>query len=211
MLKKIIIDENEIWDDRSEQFVLIPNHTVYLEHSLSSISKWEEKWHKAYSNQDDVKTNEELIDYARCMCVKIVINNIDIWDNDIKEFNEIPDYISKMCITEKPEELYFSILWNSYKNEIEMYMNDKMTATVINNTKKNPYQTEIVTAEVIYYWIFSMQIPIECEHWHFNKLMTLINVFNIKNGKPDKMSKREIFERNRALNKARKAKMKGGH
>lgn len=180
---KIVIKEDEFWDNEIRRFIPVPGATVYLEHSLSSISKWEGKWHKPYLDQDTPKSYEETVDYIRCMCLN-------------------PDEL---------EDIHYTILARFHMNEIEDYKLNPMTATRISNSKPKGQQTEIVTAEVIYYWMFSQQIPLECENWHFNKLMTLIRVFNIKNGKPEKMSKREIFERNRALNKARKAKMKGGH
>ena len=67
---------------------------------------------------------------------------------------------------------------------------------------------EIITSELIYYWMAANQIPFECENWHLNRLLTLIQVCGIKNdpkgGK--KMSKREIISENDRINEMRKAK-----
>ena len=79
-----------------------------------------------------------------------------------------------------------------------------MTATEFSNTKKTATNREVITAEIIYYWMITMNIPMECQKWHLNRLLTLINVCNIRNQPPKKMNKREIMSRNASLNEARK-------
>ena len=65
---------------------------------------------------------------------------------------------------------------------------------------------EIITSELIYYWMVAFTIPFECEHWHLNSLFALIRICNIKNSKPKKMGRNEIAQRNRELNAQRRAK-----
>ena len=81
-----------------------------------------------------------------------------------------------------------------------------MTATTFSNIHNNPNR-EIITSELIYYWMFSYNIPIECQKWHINRLLTLIRVFNVKQAPPKKMSRREIMSRNAQLNAARRKKL----
>ena len=67
---------------------------------------------------------------------------------------------------------------------------------------------EIVTSELIYFWMVTFNIPFECETWHLNRLFALIRICNLKNANPKKMSKNEIAMRNRELNAKRKAELK---
>ena len=53
-------------------------------------------------------------------------------------------------------------------------------------------------------------IPFDpCEKWHFNRLMTLIEVCSIKNQPPKKMKQKDWLPQRNSLNKARRAK--AGH
>jgi hypothetical protein len=97
----------------------------------------------------------------------------------------------------------------SQKNieEINAYIDAKMTATWFSDVPNAPKTTELITAELVYYWMFSFNIPMECQHWHLNRLFTLIKVCNLKNAKPKKMSPAEVAARNRRLNAERKAQL----
>ena len=72
---------------------------------------------------------------------------------------------------------------------IMQYINDPMTATTIKDTpgKRN---NELITSELIYYWMVALEIPFECEKWHINRLLTLIKICNIKNQPAKNMPKR---------------------
>jgi hypothetical protein len=77
--------------------------------------------------------------------------------------------------------------------EIHKYIDAKMTATTVYELQETPQtKKEIITAEVIYYWLIAFNIPFECQHWHLNKLFTLIRVCSVKAEKPKKMSRAEI-------------------
>lgn len=180
---KIVMNTEEFWDDELQEFYTVPGRTVYLEHSLFSISKWESKWHKSYTENCKELSHDETLDYIRCMIVG---------DEEFDDYS-------------------IALLYLRHGKEINDYINDPMTATTVSNNGQKSAQRKMVTSELVYYWMFSQQIPMECEHWHFNRLMTLIRVFNAESGPQKKMSKQEIFEQNRALNAARKAKAKAGH
>ena len=123
-----------------------------------------------------------------------------------KSGEEMLDYIRCMTITQNvPDEVYFAMDTNELM-KINDYLNGSMTATTITK-QQGKSRGEIITSEIIYYWMISLQIPFECEKWNLNRLLTLIEVCNIKNSPGKKMSKSEIMRRNRTLNAARKQQM----
>lgn len=56
----ITIEATELFNELTGEFVTLKPVTLKLEHSLISISKWEAKWHKPFSNSE--KTAEEMRD-----------------------------------------------------------------------------------------------------------------------------------------------------
>lgn len=118
-----------------------------------------------------------------------------------KTFEETLDYIRCMTINTVDPYVYYLLSDDEIKT-IYSYIENPMTASVINDSsgKRN---NEVVTSELIYYWMVSLQIPFECEKWHLNRLLTLIRICNVKNQPSKKMSRRQILDQNRALNAAR--------
>ena len=86
--------------------------------------------------------------------------------------------------------------------QINDYINDPMTATWFND--KDRPSNEIVTNEIVYYWMAAAQIPFECQYWHFNRLMTLLKVTSIKNQPAKKMGRKDVLKQNHAINQARR-------
>lgn len=122
---------------------------------------------------------------------------------DNKTYEETIDYIRCMTITQNISQDTYRLLTSENIQQVNDYIELPMTATTFSNQKKPPSK-DVVTAEIIYYWMISLNIPFECQKWHLNRLLTLINVCNIKNQPSKKMSKRDILNRNKALNKARR-------
>lgn len=114
-------------------------------------------------------------------------------------------YVSAMIQTEKPPAKILERLSENHFNEINIYINAKQTATWFST--KNSKPKEVITAEIIYYWMISLNIPMECQNWHLNRLLTLVQVCNEKNKPQKKMSKSEIFQKQRELNAQRKAQI----
>lgn len=122
---------------------------------------------------------------------------------EIKTTEETIDYIRCMTLTQNiPSEIYLGVTSKNIR-EVRDYIEAPMTATIISNRDKKTNK-EIITAEIIYYWMVALTIPFECQKWHLNRLLTLVNVCNIKNQPAKKMSKRELMNRNTALNAMRK-------
>ena len=113
------------------------------------------------------------------------------------------DYIRCMTITQNVEPEAYKYITSENIKAVTDYIGEPMTATTFHDEKKG-VNREIITAEVIYYWMVALQIPFECQKWHLNKLIALIKVCEVKNQPPKKMSKKETMSRNAALNAARR-------
>lgn len=171
---QITIPQGEMFDEVNKTFIETKEKTLALEHSLISLSKWEAKWHKPFLGSE--KTREETIDYIKCM-----------------------------TMTPNVDPMVYNFITDKNLKEIADYINDSMTATWFSEDNNKPKKNnEVITNELIYYWMVTLQIPFECEKWHLNHLLTLIKVCSAKNAPPKKMSRKEILARNKELNEARR-------
>lgn len=177
MLQLIIPISPEGWDEKKQEFVEPKNQVLKLEHSLVSLSKWESKWCKPFLSKEP-KTYEETIDYIKFMTITQNVNP------------EVYDHLTRANI-----------------QAINDYISSPMTATTFYEDENDKRSREIVTAELIYYWMIALNIPFDCEKWHLNRLLTLVKVCNKKNTPPKKRSKSEIMRRNAALNAARRKQL----
>lgn len=167
----------ERWDEEKEEFIEPKYQTLQLEHSLVSLSKWESKWCKAFFSKRE-KTAEEMMDYIRCMTIT----------QNVKP--EVYDHLTRNNIS-----------------QIYEYIESPMTATYFTEDRNGKVNKETITSELIYYWMIALNIPVEFQKWHLNRLLTLIRVCNIKNQPAKKMSKRDIMRRNSSLNAARRQQL----
>lgn len=170
---KIIIPEDEFYNESTSEFVQVRSQELHLVHSLVSISKWESVWCKPFlSNKNP--TREESLDYIRCMTVN---QNVD------------PTAYARIT--------------NALISRIIAYIDAPMTATKFFDEDRRR-SSEIVTSEVIYGWMVTLNIPFECQKWHLNRLLTLIRVCNLQNKPKKKMGRKALQSRNASLNEARK-------
>lgn len=174
---EIIIEAKEFYNQQQNKFVTTQPCTLTLEHSLISLAKWESKWHIPYLS-DVEKTAEQELDYIRCMIIGSVPNE------DILKALSVDNVL-----------------------EIKAYIDDPMTATVFSKNKnQKKMKREVITAEVIYSRMFENNIPIECQKWHLNRLLTLIRVCDLNNSPKQKMTKKETSSYYAEQNAARRAK-----
>ena len=178
---QVKIPGRELFDESTNSFITLKEQSLQLEHSLVSLSKWESKWRKPFLNSE--LTAEEQLDYIRCMTIT---QNVD------------PDT--------------YKYLPAATLNEIREYIESPMTATWFsdkNGHKAAPkrFGRQAVTSELIYYWMIALNIPFECQKWHLNRLLTLVEVCNRKNQPKKKMNKKDAAARRRSLNAARKASL----
>lgn len=171
----IVVPGVELFDERTQEFITRDDVTLELEHSLVSLSKWESIYEKPFLANSE-KTTDEVLGYIKLMTLT----------------------------PEVPEEIFHKLSEGNIK-AINDYIDAKMTATWFRETPGTPKSMEVITSEVIYYWMIAFNIPFECESWHLNRLFTLIRVCSIKQAKPQKMSRSQIAAQNRELNAQRRA------
>lgn len=173
----IVIPGVECFDESRQEFITVGERTLELEHSLASLSKWESIWEIPFLSTTE-KTAEQTLNYILCMA-------------------KDPTF---------PPEALKNLSPDNAKS-INEYINAKMSATWFGKTSDGRRGTEIITAEIIYYWMITLNIPIEFENWHLNRLFTLIKVLNEKNAPKKKMGRREAMAQQRALNEQRRQQM----
>ena len=177
----IKVNETEYYENSTNTFYSVPAYTLQLEHSLSSLSEWEAITKKPFLEALSTNgglTPEDTFLYIKCM----TLNKPD------------------------DEKIYYSLNKDDIR-KIQEYIDDPHTATTISSLKEEngSKKKQIITAELIYYWMIEGGIPLECENWNLNRLITLIRVISIKrdNGK---MSKRDLRNFNKAEMARRRAK-----
>lgn len=123
-----------------------------------------------------------------------------------KSTYEVFEYIRFMTLTQnvKPE-VYYNLTEKNLK-DITAYMEAPMTATTFKPLPKKGGKKEIITSELIYYWMIAFNIPVEFQKWHINRLLTLIEICARKNEPPKKMSRKEIAAQHQAINAANRAR-----
>lgn len=150
-----------------------------FEHSLVSLSKWEETHEKPFFawSEEDKRTHEEMLDYFECMLLN----------------PDLSGHISRMT----PEDHL----------NIVTYINASRTATIVRETPSAPGPKENVTSELIYYWLVAFKIDWECQYWHLNRLLTLVKVCGAKNAKQEKVPPKKAVEDMRRLNEERRRQL----
>lgn len=172
----IVLPEGSFFDENNSKFIIIKEQTIQLEHSLISISKWEQKWEKPFISKEQ-KTTAEFMDYVKCMTIN---SNV-------------------------PELAYESLNYN-LMNKIDAYIGSASSAYVSSNND-NKKSNMSITSEVIYALMIDLGIPFECQKWHLNRLLNLIDCCRQRHEPKKKLTKKELLERNRKLNEERKAKL----
>jgi len=171
----IILLGEELFDEEVEEFQTVMDVVLDLEHSLISLSKWESKFQKPFLGPED-KSSEEILGYIEAMILNPIYPT-DFWRRLTAEHME----------------------------QINAYIESNQSATTFGQMPERKGRGEIITSELIYYWLVAFNVPFECERWHLNRLFALIRICNIKNSKPKKHSRNEIAQRNKDLNAQRRA------
>lgn len=175
----IDIPEQDIFDESTSTFYKVKAQKLHFEHSLAAIAKWEAKWHTPFMDNKE-KNMVQLVDYIRCMCV----------DTDV-------------------DPIVFKGLSRKHMVMVEEYIKDPMTASWIDDSKKKPKpktHAEVMTSELMYFYMSQAQIPYECQNWPLPRLVMLLRIAGEKMSTNNKMSKRDIMNQQASLNAIRRAK-----
>lgn len=174
---RIIIEGDETYNEEENLFETFNDVVLDLEHSLLSVSKWESIYKRPFLSSGE-KTPEEIFGYLRAM---VITPDVD-----------------------------FDVLYRCSQatiDKIQEYIDSSESATTFGTMPERRSPGEVITSELIYYWMVTYNIPFECQTWHLNRLFSLIRICNIKNSKPRRMSRHEIAQRNRELNAKRRAEL----
>lgn len=171
----IFIEDSERYDMSKEEFILIQGGYYTFEHSLYTMSRWEEEWKIPFMSSMNTATIEQKYSYYKHMCVDDTLTDAQITSTLI--------------------------------NKLIALMNNSATATVFNDGDSSKGVSKVVTTEEIYATMAMAQVPFTCEHWHINRLMTLLRVIAHKNAPKKKMSREEILQQNARLNAERRKQM----
>lgn len=171
---EIYIPDGEWFNERDRTLIYVNEQTLHLEHSLYAIALWESQWEKPFLSKKPM-SNDELMDYIRCMTIDADVDPMVYKQMSNKDIERVKEYIAS----------------------------SRTATTVSDYSDGTGTSDEFITSEVIYFWMFYYHIDISCEHWFFNRLMTLIKVCNAKMN-PKKMSKKEIYDRQRSINQERR-------
>lgn len=170
------------FDNANQRFVPVETVKIRLEHSLLSLSKWEQI-HMIPFLKDTEKLSPELFfDYFRCM------------------------------LLDDRDEEYLNSLSQKNVQEINEYINSRATAAWFNEKDgqaRPGRRGTVITSDLIYYWMTALTIPFTCETWHLNRLLTLIRIAELESKPKKKMSNREAMSSHRSLNAQRRAMMDG--
>lgn len=175
---KVIVKGQELFDEETQEFSTKEPVELELEHSLLSLSKWESLHEKPFLSAKGL-TREETFDYIMCMILTPGITK---------------DMIEHATV--------------QIVSEVNAYINSAQSATKFGELPEKRVKGEVITAELIYYWLSAFRINFDpVETWHLNRLFSLIRIANNKNTPPKKMSKAERARKMHELNEQRKKEL----
>ncbi len=161
------------------------------------------------------EATKKVISEVRELKFEHSLKSISIWEAKYKKpflvddpdrtREQVLDYICMMCFN---YDITTDDLDNNIISEINDYLKDPHSATVINDTSNDSNSRRIMTSEVLYAYMANGQIPFSCDEWNIYNLLKLIGVLNHLNGPKKEKSQSEIYEENRRLNRERREKFK---
>lgn len=148
-----------------------------FEHSLLSLSKWEEKHKKAFLGPDQ-HAPTEMLDYWSCMLLP-------------------PEDDPNLVVLLSPDQ----------GDQLLHYINEERTASSIPDDGKRKSDGEVVTSELIYFWLVALRIPFQpTETWHLSRTLMLVQITGYKQQPPKKRKATEVMSDWIRINNERREK-----
>lgn len=119
----IQVGTTDIYDESTNMFGAQGGFELKLEHSLVSLSKWESEFEKPFLGKG-AKTEKEIL-----------------------------AYIGHMILTPNPPGDFSLKLSKENVEEINTYIDRKMTGTWFSDRPGAPRTQQVITSELIYYWM----------------------------------------------------------
>lgn len=165
----IVIPETEYYNDETQTFFMAQETTLYLEHSLIAISKWEARYKvpflKSIEHLAKPQHQDKFLYYVNCMSIK----------GDI------------------PKDVLVRLDPINLKNIVD-YISDPHSATVLTGGSGGNGRGPVITAERIYASMAGYRIPHEYAKWHINNLLMVINICAEMNEDPKKRKRQNPKE-----------------
>ena len=174
---RLVIEGDEVFNEETSTFETFNNVVLDLEHSLLSLSKWESKYQKPFLSSEK-KSSEEIFGYLQAMIISPEVDPDAIYRCSQRDITRIQEYIDS-----------------------------SQSATTFGEMPERRGPGEVITSELIYFWMVSFNIPFECQEWHLNRLFSLIRICNLKNSGPAKMGRHEAAQQRAEINAKRKAEL----
>jgi hypothetical protein len=110
-----------------------------------------------------------------------------------------------MTITKNVKPIVYLAIYSNKNlmDEVNAYLDDSMSAHFFPPSLGDEKGSrELITSDLIYYYMTAFNIDISCEKWHINRLIMLIQICSRKSKpkkKNQKMSRAAIAKRNQML------------
>lgn len=148
-----IIPTTEVYDNVLEEFRVIRECEVYLEHSLFSLALWESKWKIPFLRNKKI-TIDQLRDYVNCMCLNKIdpINFQNLTNDNIETITKYMDDSMTATTFAKStsgnsteiitaEKLYYRMIINNIPMEVQYWhLNRLLTLLRVFDIKNAPQQ-----------------------------------------------------------------------
>lgn len=164
----------ELFNHETQEIIPAPKtRTIRLEHSLISISKWEEQTKRRFLSQiSGPQTKDDWIKYMQCMSLDGPIDPLLLNCMTQEQFNRIVEYIK-----------------------------DNKTATTGLKKKKGNGKDKELSSELIYCYMAEYRLPWYSEKWHLSRLLTMIQAADdLHDTGSSKMNTKEVMNHYARLN-----------